>query len=86
MVETERAGDEPEAAERTYGDDEPQVPWWAFALIFVGPAVVLSLAAAVVQWWEALASSPFTIALVVGHLVSAAALAGAYVYFYRRRA
>lgn len=65
--------------------DEPQVPVWAFVLIFVGPAVVLSLAAVVAQWWEQLASSPLTVALLVGHLVSAGGLLLAYVFLYRRR-
>ncbi len=81
MVDSEQASEQ----DASPTPDEPQVPIWAFVLIFVGPAVVLTVAAAVAQWWEQLTSSPLTIALLVGHLVSAGGLVLAYVFLYRRR-
>lgn len=75
-------GDEQQPPE--HGSD-PKIPVGVFILIFLGQPILISMTLIAALAHQEVLSIPLAIGLLVGHVVSIAALIGFYFFVYKQR-
>ena len=81
MAEVDPPADGGQADDPEPGQDPTQIPIWAFALVFLTAPVVMTAIPLFLELERA--GSPLAAGLLIGHLLGAAGLLGAYLVLRR---